>query len=820
MTFYLLHVEQISDTSLALFCKKTQSPFALKKLVLKNINPTYLVKSNEEGAFELENYFYKNLPSKCKFVRQTYEPKDSFCIKEFSSPLEQFIISKKIKGPGVIELRNYEETTSGEITISSLDEIVGFRHEKIPPLKVMALVVGDGKDVEYFYSSVQFYNSAKCTFFSGGLRSLNEKFCKKCSNTNEVLCALNELIENENPDLILFHNLHPLIQKRMNFFGRLVCDLFALAPSYLKCRNFSLDEIYFTLFKKDLSSNSKEMLLKAIYECFSAMNILELSKELSEICGNLLKRTLLNLRAERNEYFLLHEFYENKLLFPPKEKKEGENYEGGLVLEPKTGFYETKVLLLDFNSLYPSVIQEYNICFSNLDGTKKEQGILPRILGSLVKKRKEVKQLMKGNNDPVLNTKQLALKLIANSIYGCLGTPNFRFCNFVMAKEITLHGRQILQETKVLAEQLGLNVIYGDTDSIMIDTQKNVLEKEGEELKNIINQKYKFIEIEIEKVYKRLLLLKKKKYGAITTKNQIETKGLDSVRRDFCLISSEISNGVLEIILKDSDEMFNNGSVKILQKIYSFLAEKKNGLEKEPHDKFVINACLAKPLEKYANPDILPHVSLAYRLKKRNIFYKKDDVISYVIGEGEKGESISKRACLPNECKLDYEYYIANQILPPLNRILTHLKGIDFDHVSNIFGIKKMYVSRSNFNFKTLCCNEPQSNISECKKCKQPINKIWLNNLIRHTLRENTTFLYNYELYCTCGCSTKTLIKTCLVCHRDFLFSCNNEKFDSLLESLAGNEIVEEYLKVSEYRKIDLRIFSEEILFFKKRFLQ
>src|SRR5699024_7572380 len=127
MTFYLLHVEQISDTSLALFCKETRSPFALKKLVLKNINPTYLVKSNEEGAFELENYFYKNLPSKCKFVRKTYELKDSFCIKEFSSPLEQFIISKKIKGPGVIELRNYEETTSGEITISNLDEIVGFR---------------------------------------------------------------------------------------------------------------------------------------------------------------------------------------------------------------------------------------------------------------------------------------------------------------------------------------------------------------------------------------------------------------------------------------------------------------------------------------------------------------------------------------------------------------------------------------------------------------------------------------------------------------------------------------------------------------------
>ncbi|RVD90934.1 DNA polymerase (pol2) [Tubulinosema ratisbonensis] len=818
MTFYLLDVEQVSETSLALFCKETNSPFLLKKLILKNIKPTYLVLSNDESGEEMENYFYKNVPLKCKFMRTNLETNTTFCIKEFSSPLEQFIISKKIKGPGIIELRNYQESTSGEILIGSMDEIIGFKHEKMPPLKIMTLIVNEGKDLEYFYTNVQFYNSNKVTHFSCGTKYLKGNFSKKCHNLNEVLYSLNDFIEKENPDLILFHNLHPLIQKRLNFYGRLVCDLFVLAPSFLKSRNFSLEEIYFALFKKNFIDFSKENMLKMIYDCFISMNILELSKELTEICGNLLKRTLLNFRAERNEYFLLHEFYANKILFPPKEKREGESYEGGLVLEPKTGFYETKVLLLDFNSLYPSIIQEYNICFSNLDGTKKELGILPRILKNLVERRREVKVLMKRSNDSVLNTKQLALKLIANSIYGCLGTPNFRFCNFELAKQITFHGRQILQEAKILAEQLGLNVIYGDTDSIMIDSQKNVLEKEGEDLKNIINKKYKFIEIEIEKVYKRILLLKKKKYGAITTKNVIETKGLDSVRRDFCLISSEIASKVLEIILKDSDKIFNNGNVKILQQIYSFLAEKKNNLEKEPQEKFVINACLAKPLEKYANPDILPHVSLAYRLRKRNIFYKKDDVIGYVIGLGEKGESISKRACLPGENKIDYEYYINNQILPPLNRLLTYIKGIDFDHIANIFGVKKVYVSRSNFNFKTLCCNESQSSLSECKKCKQPINKIWLNNLIRNTLRENTTFLYNYEMYCSCGCVTKTPIKKCLVCHRDFLFSCNNDKFDSLLESLAENEIAEEYLKVSEYRKIDLRIFEEEISYFKEKY--
>ncbi|KCZ81617.1 hypothetical protein H312_00941, partial [Anncaliia algerae PRA339] len=816
MSFYILDIEQLNNTSLALFCKETNEPYSLRKLTLKNVKPTFLVPSNDKDAFEMENYFYPDIPNICKFVRTTAQPTNSFYITEFTSPIEQFIISKKIRGPGIINIRNYQESTAGEIIVESMEEIIGFSEEKLPPLKILTLIVNGTNEVESFYSLTKNNILNTESYFSCGLKHLKKIFNKRCFNSNEVLFQLNDLIEKENPDLILVYNLNPWIHKKLNLFGRLVCDLFAVASSFVKCRNYSIEELCETLLHKSAINLHEERLLLIIYECFFAMNILELSLELTQICGNLLKRTLLNLRAERNEYFLMHEFYENKILFPPKQKREEESYKGGLVLDPKIGFYETKILLLDFNSLYPSIIQEYNICFSNKNGQKEELGILPRILKSLVDRRKEVKRSLAKSYDAKLNTKQLALKLTANSIYGCLGTPHFRFGDFELAKEITLKGRTILQDTKVLAEDLGLNVIYGDTDSIMIDTQTVKVGNEGEILKDLINKKYKFIEIEVEKVFKRLILLSKKKYGAITTHNQIETKGLDSVRRDFALISSEITNGILEIILKDSTEVVHNGNEKILQTIYSFLQKKKDNLTNEPHEKFIINACLAKPLEKYANPDILPHVSLAFRLKKRNIIYKKDDVISYVIGRGEKGESISKRACLPNECIIDYDYYISNQILPPINRILAHLKGVDFDFIGNIFGIKKMFVNKNIFTFPTLCCNEVQSIADKCKKCNQPVNKVWLNNLIRTSLRESTKELYKYEFFCPCGFKTKTPLKRCFICDSIMLFHCLNDKFDSLIESFGENEVVENYLQISEYRKIDLSIFQEEISYYKR----
>ena len=137
------------------------------------------------------------------------------------------------------------------------------------------------------------------------------------------------------------------------------------------------------------------------YSLMMHLQIVPLTKQLTSIAGNLWYRSLQNARAERNEWLLMHEFYTRKFLCPDKKnlsakeakkamfgvdedgekksfgKKRGKaKYGGGLVLDPKAGFYDSIILLLDFNSLYPSIIQEYNLCFTTVQrkSTKNYDG--------------------------------------------------------------------------------------------------------------------------------------------------------------------------------------------------------------------------------------------------------------------------------------------------------------------------------------------------------------------------------------------------------------------------------------------------------------
>jgi len=117
------------------------------------------------------------------------------------------------------------------------------------------------------------------------------------------------------------------------------------------------------------------------------LQMLPLTKVLTNLAGNSWARTLSGTRAERNEYILLHEFHRNKYICPDKvygkarakveednadgeegaDTKKKDKYKGGLVFEPEKGLYDKFILVMDFNSLYPSIIQEFNICFTTVD---------------------------------------------------------------------------------------------------------------------------------------------------------------------------------------------------------------------------------------------------------------------------------------------------------------------------------------------------------------------------------------------------------------------------------------------------------------------
>ena len=531
--------------------------------------------------------------------------------------------------------------------------------------------------------------------------------------------------------------------------GRLLCDTMISAKELLtKMKSYDLNELVSTVLKQqysiDMEKNiynyyqNSQLLLKLIrlimmdvtyiYRICNDLNAIQLAFQITCIAGNVLSRTLIGGRSERNEFLLLHAFYDKDFILPDKVYKQyqsqnnekslinktrilkesnfnnssltGNNnddfddnddetqknakcgskgksasYTGGLVLEPKVGFYDHFILLLDFNSLYPSIIQEYNICFTTIQRPKYNEfaasfdldeyletsikipnnedkpGILPLEIRKLVDSRKQVKQLLQKENlsselKMQYDIRQKALKLTANSMYGCLGFEHSRFYCKPLAALITRFGRNILMKTKELVENKKIEVIYGDTDSIMINTNINDYDqviKIGNLIRSDVNKLYKHLEIGIDGVFKCLLLLKKKKYAALSIDGKSskdstqlithqEIKGLDVVRRDWCALAKQIGEKIISQILSglNCDLVIQN-----INKILYETAEKlsKNQIE---IGLFEINKQLNRNPEEYNESNHQSHVIAALRFNSDNSNNKKfrsGDVVSYIICE-------------------------------------------------------------------------------------------------------------------------------------------------------------------------------------------
>ncbi|XP_071798357.1 DNA polymerase alpha catalytic subunit-like [Asterias amurensis] len=552
--------------------------------------------------------------------------------------------------------------------------------------------------------------------------------------------------------------------------GRIICDIKISSKELMRCKSYDLTELTKQVLKsertqipfeefKNMYSTSRQLMYfventwmdaSYILGIMCELNVIPLSLQITNICGNIMSRTLMGGRSERNEYLLLHAFFEKNFLCPDKEYKKktpqanthdddgDENqterqattksrrkpaYTGGLVLEPKRGFYDKYILLLDFNSLYPSIIQEYNICFTTINRTQPEEttdeewipevpdksvefGILPTEIRRLVDRRKQVKQLMKQadlNPDLKLqyDIRQKALKLTANSMYGCLGFSHSRFYAKPLAALVTGKGREILLQTKDLVQKMNLDVIYGDTDSIMINTNTNDLDqvyKVGNKVKVEVNKLYRLLEIDIDGVFQSMLLLKKKKYaalaverhadGKITTKQEL--KGLDIVRRDWSELAKEAGNYVIgQILSADLRET-------IVENIHSKLTEVGEKVMKNevPLEMYEINKSLTKAPQDYPDKKSLPHVHVALWLNSQG--GKKvgaGDTVSYIICEDGSVLPASQRAYHPDEVqkqdhlKIDYKYYLAHQVHPVVSRLCDPIEGTDSARIAECLGL-------------------------------------------------------------------------------------------------------------------------------------
>ncbi|WOG82090.1 hypothetical protein DCAR_0101251 [Daucus carota subsp. sativus] len=412
---------------------------------------------------------------------------------------------------------------------------------------------------------------------------------------------------------------------------------------------------------------------------------------------------------------LLRKAKQRNLVIPNAKQAGSEQgtFEGATVLEARAGFYEKPIATLDFASLYPSIMMAYNLCYCTLvtpEDVRKlalppesihktpsgdtfvksnlQKGILPEILEELLAARKRAKADLKEAKDPlekaVLDGRQLALKISANSVYGFTGATIGQLPCLEISSSVTSYGRQMIEHTKKLVEdkfttlngyEHNVEVIYGDTDSVMVlfgVTNVEAAMDLGREAAEYISRTFtKPIKLEFEKVYYPYLLISKKRYAGLLWTNpnkfdKMDTKGIETVRRDNCLLVKNLVTECLHKILIDRDIP---SAVQYVKNTISDLLKNRMDLSL-----LVITKGLTKTGENYEVK--AAHVELAERMRKRDAATAPNvgDRVPYVIVKAAKGAKAYERSedpiyVLENNIPIDPQYYLENQISKPLLRI-------------------------------------------------------------------------------------------------------------------------------------------------------
>ncbi|KAJ3039452.1 DNA-directed DNA polymerase delta [Rhizophlyctis rosea] len=464
-----------------------------------------------------------------------------------------------------------------------------------------------------------------------------------------------------------------------------------------------------------------------------------------------------------------------------------EQYEGAIVIEPLKGFYEVPIATLDFTSLYPSIMMAHNLCYSTwvkdlkmaqayglvkdrdykitpnndifLHSTVRK-GLLPTILEDLLAARKRAKNDLKKETDAfkraVLDGRQLALKISANSVYGFTGATIGKLPLLAISSSVTAYGREMIEKTKMCVEerftvangyQHDAQVVYGDTDSVMVKfgvpDVVTAMKLGTEAAKYVTEQFIRPINLDFEKVYFPYLLINKKRYaGLYWTKpekhDKLDAKGIETVRRDSCRLVSTVIETCLRKILMDRD---TKGAEEFTKGIIADLLQNKIDLSQ-----LVISKALGKA--EYAAKQA--HNELAERMRKRDAGSAPalGDRVSYVIVKGTKGaviltfcstQSVNARQLmeqtfidaaayekaedpifvLENNIPIDTKYYLENQLSKPLMRIFEPILGnkanslLAGDHTRTISVAAPTIGGLMKFAVKT----------ATCLGCKTPLKK-------------------------------------------------------------------------------------------------
>ncbi|KXG46096.1 C4-type zinc-finger of DNA polymerase delta [Penicillium griseofulvum] len=422
---------------------------------------------------------------------------------------------------------------------------------------------------------------------------------------------------------------------------------------------------------------------------------------------------------------------ENFILVSPSRKQVGQQNALEclpLVMEPQSDFYTSPLLVLDFQSLYPSVMIAYNYCYSTFLGramhwrgrdkmgfmdykrqprllellidkiniapngmmyAKQEvrQSLLAKMLSEILETRVMVKNGMKADKDDralqrLLNNRQLALKLIANVTYGYTSASfSGRMPCSEIADSIVQTGRETLEKAIAFIhsiERWGAEVVYGDTDSLFVYLKGRTRDQAfdiGEEIAEAVtNLNPRPIKLKFEKVYHPCVLLAKKRYVGFKYEHRnqkepdFDAKGIETVRRDGTPAEQKIEEKALKTLFRTAD----------LSQVKSYFQRQ---CAKIMQGRISIqDFCFAREvrLGTYSEHGTLPAgamISTKRMLEDPRSEPQTGERVPYVVVTGAPGSRLVDRCVSPQtllhdaHLELDAEYYITKNIIPPLERI-------------------------------------------------------------------------------------------------------------------------------------------------------
>ncbi|ABK15172.1 DNA-directed DNA polymerase [Methanothrix thermoacetophila] len=491
---------------------------------------------------------------------------------------------------------------------------------------------------------------------------------------------------------------------------------------------------------------------------------------LARVSGSLLQDIVNGGQSGMVENLILRRFRSHKRVLPPKPDSEesGERFtdadelKGGAVLPPVKGLVEN-VVILDYKSLYPTIMMAHNLCYSTVVTKERPpevvkspsggyfaspsvcKGIVPEILRELLEKRTETKMLMKSAGEDeraFLDAKQYALKILLNSFYGYSGYARARLYSLTLANAVTSFGRHNILRTKEMIEEIGsvyivdgkallpeetsvssnpkppdtielnsagrrydLSVVYGDTDSVFVRISSGYsitpedAELIGRKIAETITSKLpKPMELVFEAFARRAIFLAKKRYAlwlfervstqskpldgvegssktpsegsGIIWRDRIKVRGMETVRRDWCDLTSKTLRRCLELILKEGRV---DDAVQHVRDVIQRLRDMDIRRDRELLDDLVLTRRFTKDPSSYRNKQ--PHIQLVEKMRRRGGRVPGvGDRVPFIIVKGGKKTLFVDRAedpeyAVENNLPIDTEYYIEKQLLPPVLRL-------------------------------------------------------------------------------------------------------------------------------------------------------